>query len=280
MNSPISAVKVTYKDDTLGLGANHRSAGPEHSQTGLDAFQGLLGRLNSKNEAEVKKLEQKAKDRKLALWTQGRLGGIMFVPGGLLVQGDKFKTAEDEATVSKNFAEESMDMSNEKTAKKAAKALRKAQRQERREAKFKKRAEHNSTNSTHDITNNTTDSSTLEDDKNKQIIDRSKASSSDVLGRSVENVPSTDEKRKEKDRLKKNHRTQPNATTAILESAEKSTKDSDAVQLPTPPSEGVEATRSMNSIQPTPRNIRHIIRGRNIQAKRMAFADAKMLDEV
>ena len=277
LNSPISALKVTYKDDNLGLGASLKS---ERSQTGLDAFQGLLGRLNSKDEAEVKKLEQKAEDRKLALWTQGRWGGVMFIPGGLLVQGDKFKTAEDEDTISNNPDEEPMKISVEEVAKKAAKALRKAQRQERREAKLNKRAERDITDSTYDTTSRTTELSTLERDKNKQSIDKSKANSSDILGANIANVLSTDEKSKGKDRLKKKYQRQSSAATCILKSAKQGIKITDAVQLPTPPSEVVEAPVPVPAIEPASRHVRHIIRGRNIQAKRMAFADAKMLDEV
>ncbi len=52
------------------------------------------------------------------------------------------------------------------------------------------------------------------------------------------------------------------------------------IQLPTPPSEGVETPASVQATPSSSRSGRHILRGRNIQAKRMAFADTRMLDEV
>ena len=77
-----SQLKVSFKDDTLGLGASLKSKDIEHSRTGLDAFQGLLGRLNGKSDTEVQEAEKKVEDRKLAMFAQGKFGGMVFVPGG------------------------------------------------------------------------------------------------------------------------------------------------------------------------------------------------------
>ncbi|KAJ9218653.1 hypothetical protein DTO169C6_9006 [Paecilomyces variotii] len=79
-----SHIRVSLKDDTLGLGARPKRDlidGP----TGLDAFQGLLGRLNGKTDAELEKEQRKRDDVKLAIYTARKWQAVRFVSGGLLV---------------------------------------------------------------------------------------------------------------------------------------------------------------------------------------------------
>lgn len=78
-----SHIKVTIKDDTLGLGAR---LGRENEQTGLDAFKGLLGRLNGKSEVELKEDQRKRDDVKLARYVALKFPEVRFVRGGLLAQ--------------------------------------------------------------------------------------------------------------------------------------------------------------------------------------------------
>ncbi|KAJ5555457.1 hypothetical protein N7535_007892 [Penicillium sp. DV-2018c] len=78
-----SHIKVTLKDDTLGLGAR---IGREMEPTGLDAFKGLLGRLNGKSEVELKKDEEKRDNVRLARYAALKFPEVRFVSGGLLVQ--------------------------------------------------------------------------------------------------------------------------------------------------------------------------------------------------
>ncbi|KAI2672480.1 hypothetical protein CBS147332_9329 [Penicillium roqueforti] len=78
-----SHIKVTLKDDNLGLGAR---IGRESEPTGLDAFKGLLGRLNGKSEVELKKDEQKRDDVRLARYAALKFPEVRFVRGGLLAQ--------------------------------------------------------------------------------------------------------------------------------------------------------------------------------------------------
>lgn len=81
-----SHIRITLKDDNLGLGA--RKGATQNESTGLNVFQDLLGRLNGKSEANVGK-EQKLRDN---LWRdtvlEQRWGKLRFVSGGFLV-GDK-----------------------------------------------------------------------------------------------------------------------------------------------------------------------------------------------
>lgn len=82
-----SHIKVTLKDDNLGLGAR---SGPNVPQPGLDAFQGLLGRLNGKSEVELSKEQSIRDDSRRKNYAEKRFGGLNFVSGGLLV-GDRIE---------------------------------------------------------------------------------------------------------------------------------------------------------------------------------------------
>ncbi|KAK5075968.1 telomerase inhibitor [Lithohypha guttulata] len=150
-------VRIAVKDDMLGLGASLKSKNVEHQRTGLDAFQGLLGRLNAKSEEEVKEAEKKTENKKLATFAQGRWGGMVFVPGGLLVQEDPRSTKADEIKGNEDESASPSDdetnlpskhntataraveSSEERANRKAEKRRRKEERRIRREAKKKRR---------------------------------------------------------------------------------------------------------------------------------------------
>lgn len=56
--------------------------------TGLSAFQGLLGRLNGKSDAELAEEQRKHDDIKLAMYAQRKYNAIQFISGGFLVPED------------------------------------------------------------------------------------------------------------------------------------------------------------------------------------------------
>lgn len=85
-----SHIRVSIKDDNLGLGAKIGSGVGAGECTGLDAFQTLLGRLNGRDEDELEKEMKSREDLKRAIYTEQRWGSIRFVRGGLLV-GDKIQ---------------------------------------------------------------------------------------------------------------------------------------------------------------------------------------------
>lgn len=224
-------VKIAVKDDMLGLGASLKSKNVEHQRTGLDAFQGLLGRLNARDEGDLKRVEEKIENRKLAMFAQGRWGGMVFVPGGLLVQDDKSETlpkqkAKNDEAVEEQIASDSGESDraqklekkrkrdgetpDERIQRKAEKKQRKEERRTRREAKRLKKLQKGSGTST----------------------------------------PATD----------------------TVELTETSTGASTPVQLP--------EVNVSSVTQESLRNGRHILRGRNIQAKRLAFSDSKGLDQI
>lgn len=137
---------VSIKDDTLGLGASLKSKDIANQRTGFDAFQGLLGRLNAKDEAELQAVEKKIEDKKLATFAQGRWGGMVFVPGGILVQSDPFKQKVEEEK--ENAVDDQPDPEDqsvtveltEKAKRKAEKQQRKEQRRLKKEQKLQKKA--------------------------------------------------------------------------------------------------------------------------------------------
>ncbi|OJJ66640.1 hypothetical protein ASPBRDRAFT_48578 [Aspergillus brasiliensis CBS 101740] len=80
-----SHIKVILKDDTLGLGARPKRD-PLNEPTGLDAFKGLLGRLNGKSDADLQVEQRKRDNAKLARYAATKWQAVTFISGGLLAQ--------------------------------------------------------------------------------------------------------------------------------------------------------------------------------------------------
>ncbi|KAL4946907.1 hypothetical protein BDV06DRAFT_181865 [Aspergillus oleicola] len=80
-----SHIRVIVKDDTLGLGARSKRD-PLDEPTGLDAFKGLLGRLNGKSDTELQADQKKRDDVKLARYAATKWQAVRFISGGLLAQ--------------------------------------------------------------------------------------------------------------------------------------------------------------------------------------------------
>ncbi|KAL2866793.1 telomerase inhibitor/ribosome biogenesis protein PXR1 [Aspergillus lucknowensis] len=80
-----SHIRVIVKDDTLGLGARSKRDALDEP-TGLDAFKGLLGRLNGKSDAELQADRKKRDDIKLARYAATKWQAVRFVSAGLLAQ--------------------------------------------------------------------------------------------------------------------------------------------------------------------------------------------------
>lgn len=235
-------LKVSFKDDNLGLGASARGRDVDSQRTGLDAFQGLLGRLNGKDEGEIAVVEKKVEDRKLAMFAAGRWGGMVFVPGGLLVQREVFRKDDGVSEEQREFKAMRNDAeairrakgrgnvdedAGEEDEEAAAKAKRKQDRAEKRQRK---------------------------EDKRRRKAEKS--SEMELGSVSTSNLPP---------KLK---HPKPPPTPASASSPPSSTASDDARPIPPP---------SRPTIR---RNGRQILRGKNIAAKKMAFADAKMLDEI
>jgi Pin2-interacting protein X1 len=108
-----SHIRVSIKDDNLGLGAKIGSGVGHGECTGLDAFTNLLGRLNGKDEEELEREQKSREDLKRAIYTERRWGSIRFVPGGFLI-GDKIQHLIDgEAERIRKLAEGKSDDSSD-----------------------------------------------------------------------------------------------------------------------------------------------------------------------
>jgi Pin2-interacting protein X1 len=214
-------VGILFKDDNLGLGAKSKSKDVEGQRVGLDAFQGLLGRLNGKSDADLHKEEKKVEDRKLAMYARGRWGGMVFVRGGILVGSMK---EDDEQGKPRSEVGSEHDEADEK-------GKRKEERRQRREEKALRKA--------------ATKAKKATKDHNSPL--------SQPPDEPVSSSPSDDEA----------------PTTTKQKRRRSSTSQGDsAVSKP----QIVSSIRTQNG--------RHLLRGRNIQAKRMAFSDTKGLDEI
>lgn len=241
-------VGILFKDNNLGLGAKTKSQDVEGQRTGLDAFQGLLGRLNGKSDAELKKQEKKIEDRKLEMYARGRWGGLVFVKGGIL-EG----SIEDKATKT-NIQDESgsqtdqlqsepvsdQDEGNEKRRRKEEKRQRKEERRKRREEKALRKATKKA--------------------KTREAVTTSLPLHKSPLSQPPDEPVSSSSSENEND------------ATVTSKKAKRRRSSTAREELANSKSPTVE-TRTIKSG-------RHVLRGRNIQAKRMAFSNMKGLDEI
>lgn len=101
-----SHIKVSLKDDTLGLGAR---LGRQGEQTGLDAFKGLLGRLNGKSDEELKKDETKLEEIRLARYASLKFPPVRFVRAGLLAQEKEPESTQPKQETSKSDKKDKKD---------------------------------------------------------------------------------------------------------------------------------------------------------------------------
>jgi Pin2-interacting protein X1 len=249
-----SRVGVLFKDNNLGLGAKKKKDDLEHQRLGFDAFQGLLGRLNGKSSEELKQMEQKQEDKKLAMYARGRWGGMVFVRGDILVGSREFGTEEQKEevktvdTVETDAILEKKRLKDEKRQRKEARRIRREEKATRQASrKSKKEAMSEAVDSSDDDEVETTVSTTQHPLHTTNAPDEPVSSSS-----SESNSTTKKDKHLKRKRL--------STTEAQLKTDQ---------MLSTP----------KQSSQPI-RNGRQILRGRNIQAKRMALADLKGLDEI
>lgn len=94
----LSHIKVSIREDNLGLGARVGAAGGEWETTGLSGFQDLLGRLNGKSEADLGNAQRIRANLKRSMYAEQRWGTLRFVSGGLLI-GDKIEELKKEVGV-------------------------------------------------------------------------------------------------------------------------------------------------------------------------------------
>jgi hypothetical protein len=208
---------------------------------------------------ELENEAKKNEDRKLAMWAQGRWGGVMFVPGGTLVQGDGYKKPEEEVpeVVELLKAPESQSDaagSDDKARCKAEKKRRKEEKRRKRDAGLDDRAS---------STESTASNPKAEMIKGTGSLERK--------GSSRGKAASKEKKKKKRERPALSADDESSVTTPN-EQADNIPGPSTVYALPTP--------AIANRTPALARTGRHVIRGRNIEAKKMAFSDVKILDQV
>ena len=90
-----SHIRVALKDDNLGLGAKRGPNTGEGQCTGLEIFQDVLGRLNGKEQKEIKAEQRSRAVLRRAVYAEKRWGSLRFVSGGLLIGDEIQKFAEE-----------------------------------------------------------------------------------------------------------------------------------------------------------------------------------------
>jgi Pin2-interacting protein X1 len=279
-----SHIRVLIKDDNLGIGAKIGSGVGHGECTGLDAFKNLLGRLNGKDEDEIKKEQRSREDLKRAIYTERKWGTIRFVKGGFLI-GDKIqdliegeadrvrKLGDPDSTKDSDNSSSSSDSEEEAPA-----PVKKSKKSKKRKA---------------DIEEEVPEVVAIKEKKSKKKRKLETDPEQDVQ---VDDNPSeeTEKKQRKKERQEKRERKQQKRelkASLVEESSKevkkKSKKDKKHGDLepkiaePVPTKEITPTTSAVNSGRSTPMmQGRHAVRSRNIAQKRLASMDVASLNQV
>jgi hypothetical protein len=184
----------------------------------------------------------------------------MFVPGGTLVQGDGYKKAEEEAQ--ELLKPQAASGNRSGVAESHEMAQRKAEKKRRKDEKRQKRKAKPSAE----------DALAASGIANLGVTGAQHQAVSPELNPNAEKTSSKEKRKKKRERP-----TPPANDNCRAAVTEKETQDSVIATSPQGLSQTVTITRTSAAL---PRNGRHVIRGRNIEAKKMAFSDMKMLDQV
>ncbi|KAL9106711.1 MAG: hypothetical protein Q9227_008280 [Pyrenula ochraceoflavens] len=258
-----SRVKIVYKDDNLGLGADRGKMVGEDDGGRGDLFAGLLGRLNGKGEEEVERESEREKRKRAERWVAGRRGkGWMeFVRGGVLVQGDDFKGTESKeeekgekekvAVVDgsvKQAEEEVLDEKAAKNRRKEEKRRRKEEKRLRREARESKGAEER-------------EETLISAHRNPPT--QSQPELSTINPPTPSNPPQKTKSKKRK-----------------FLSTPQDLPPQPPLKISSPPSTSISTPPPPPTKTPPAPTGRHLLRGRAIAQKRAAFTDAEALNGV
>ena len=130
-----SHVKITLKDDNLGLGAKLEAARGSNETTGLDEFQNLLGRLNGRSTTNLTKDRIHRSNLRSSAYMDQRWGNLGFVSGGLLVGAELMDPAKSEHDASNDTQQTPSHYSENRT-------LPEANRPQEIRSEFSGRKEH------------------------------------------------------------------------------------------------------------------------------------------
>jgi Pin2-interacting protein X1 len=269
-----SHIRVTLKDDTLGLGARAPTLGNDNVAA-IDAFQGLLGRLNGKSDVQLEQEQRKRDDTRLAVYASQKWQAVTFISGGFLVQEKpddaleskikkKHGSPNDAIVADQTSSDESKDDSadditppieDEASVSKTEKAGKDIEAKDMKEKKRRRKEKE--------------DRKVKSDKKAKKNKEEKEKKDKKDKTKKKEKKRDDEEKKKEKkDSSKKRRRAEKDVESESSDSSSSYEADNKTVQQNT-----------VSSQAPRP-NWRHAIRGRHIQQKRMAIMDERSLGEV
>ncbi|EER36738.1 G-patch domain-containing protein [Histoplasma capsulatum var. duboisii H88] len=253
-------IRVILKDDNLGLGARLRA---EDEPTGLDAFQGLLGRLNGKSDEELEKEQKKRHDRQLANFVEKRWKTMQFVSGGLLVH-EKIQALADVKSAGGEEVQTPQISHDELKSEKRPKRARK---------KEKRRARGDDTGL--DLAEQSPKRKRKDKKEKKE-----KKKSSDGSSCADQGTPSGDalvDKIQKKRKKRKQKDPEPSNTEVHDDSLPPDTRSAPQEEQESRSSAKNESIRKIREHRPMGRQF---TRGRHIQQKKLALMDSKSISEI
>ncbi|KAK6841290.1 Protein PXR1 [Apiospora arundinis] len=297
-------IRITLKDDTLGLGAKVRQKQADEC-TGLDVFKDLLGRLNGKSDDTIKKEQSLRAELKTSTYVERKFGLMRFVKGGLLV-GDQMTDLlkKEEPIKEDSVKEESKDQilladvptqeddgaskskKEKKSKKRKADESESAEEAEVKKEKKKKRSK--------EATEETTASGSTSEDERRAKKEKKKAKK---LKAAAEALEEDDEVKSKSKKSKKRKNEADDASEDASESKKKSKKEKKRKQRDASASSSDEVTTTEVTVVSTPvesgtatpvasgtstpqaLSTRHFVRSRNIASKRKAL-DAAALAQI
>jgi len=299
-----SHIRVSIKDNNLGLGAKIGSGVGHGECTGLDAFKNLLGRLNGADEDELEREQKSRDDLRRAIYTERKWGSQRFVSAGFLV-GDKIQGLIDGELErlrklkkgEKNDSSSSDSSSDEETAPAPVEKPKKSKKRKLEDIvedngpeivavkvkKSKKRKE-DKLSKTDDVEESTKDLKKSkkdrkskvepeEQDNDEKLRKREKKSKKDRKEKKEKSTSDPEDSVKDAKKKKKSKREKDKSKddSQSLTSSLQTMKESTPVIPPT--------TASSGTSTPVMRG-RHVIRSRNIAQKRLAGMDVESLNQV
>ena len=278
-----SYIRVSMKDDNLGLGAK---SGVNAPTTGLDAFQGLLGRLNGKQDDELEKEQRTRDDLRRAVYTENRWGALRFVSGGFLV-GDKIEEMAGDKAAARSPEAESMNTRDKIYALDANSTSRTASSKSAREDKSGKKPKKSKKRR-----ESTFEAIQIEDQHSKESMDSDtcheapsnvnpEKKSGNVSGDRSENNTSEIRRAEKAQRKMARQVRREEKRFRRLDTAEVKRSGSVTLEVHHPGKEVVpiDLVKSEDSSRTASTGRQHV-RSRYVQQKKMALMDPKALNEV
>lgn len=247
-----SHIRVIVKDDTLGLGARSKRD-PLDEPTGLDAFKGLLGRLNGKSDTELQADQRKRDDVKLARYAATKWQAVRFISGGLLAQ----EKDNESSSISKETQNSPAD----------------AQAEERKET----------ISTSGDHVNECVDNKTPTIAHSEDSKSRERKYKNNKDRKSAKEKKEKREKREKKDKSEKKEKKERKRKRADIQEgtdSSSSREQSFEINVSTSKEQAQPSSDAGSSVKERRPLGRHMIRGRHIAQKRKALMDEKSLNEV